>query len=74
VLCDGRGWRLTLFHDLGTNALAAYLLHSVVMASLMNFSPADSPAWWALSLGALHFGLVWWMVRWLNAKSLYLRL
>ncbi len=74
VLCDFRRWRLTLFHDLGTNALAAYVIHIMVMAALMNFSPKDSPAWWALGIGALHFGLIWWMVRWLNAKGLYLRL
>lgn len=74
VLCDFRRWRLALFHDLGTNALAAYVLHCIVMASVMTFAPIDSPAWWALSLGALHFGLVWWIVRWLNAKGMYLRL
>jgi predicted acyltransferase len=74
VLCDFRGWRLSLFHDLGTNALAAYILHNVVMDALIKFAPKDSPAWWALSAGALHFGLVWWMVRWLNSKNLFLRL
>ena len=74
VLCEGRGWRLTVFHDLGSNALAAYVLHSIVMAACISFAPKDSPAWWALGIGALHFGLIWWMVRWLNAKGLYLRL
>ncbi|HEX2750301.1 MAG TPA: hypothetical protein VHM91_20005, partial [Verrucomicrobiales bacterium] len=74
VLCDFRGWRLGLFNDLGSNALAAYLLHNLVMDALLKFAPKDSPAWWALSAGVLHFLLVWWMVRWLNAKKLYLRL
>jgi hypothetical protein len=74
VLCDGRNWSLRLFHDLGSNALAAYILHSIVMETVTKFAPGDSPAWWALSTGALHFGLVWWMVRWLNQKGLYLRL
>ena len=72
--CDVRGWRLTLFHDLGTNALAAYVLHVLAVASLMNLAPKDAPAWWAMLLGGLHVGLVWWMVRWLNARGLYLRL
>ena len=72
--CDGRGWRLPLFHDLGTNALAAYVIHTLVVASLMNLAPRDAPAWWAVGMGGLHFGLVWWMVRWLNARNLYLRL
>jgi predicted acyltransferase len=74
ILCDTRGWRLTLFSDLGSNALAAYVLHGLVMDALEHLAPRDSPAWWALSTGALHFGLIWWMVRWLNAKGLYLRL
>jgi hypothetical protein len=73
-LCDFRGWRTALFHDLGTNALAAYVIHLMVMDALQPFAPRDSPAWWALGLGALHFGVVWWMVRWLNGKRLYLRL
>jgi predicted acyltransferase len=74
ILCDFRGWHTTLFHDLGTNALAGYVIHIIVMDALKNFAPKDSPAWWALSIGALHFGLIWWMVRWLNRKGLYLRL
>jgi predicted acyltransferase len=74
VFCDFHGWRTALFHDLGTNALAAYVLHIMVMDALMNFAPKDSPVWWTLGVGALHFALVWWMVRWLNGKGLYLRL
>ena len=46
----------------------------MIMAALKNFAPKDSPAWWALGIGALQFGLIWWMVRWLNRKGLYLRL
>ena len=74
ILCDARGWSLQLFHDLGSNALAAYILHNLVMDTMEKFAPKDSPAWWALGTGALHFGPVWWMVRWLNSKNLYLRL
>lgn len=74
ILCDLRHWRLGLFHDIGTNALAAYILHNLVMDAFEKFTPKDSPAWWALAIGALHFALVWWMVRWLNAKNLHLRL
>jgi len=74
LFCDGRGWRLTMFHDLGSNALAAYIIHMLVMACLKTLCPKDSPAWWALGMGVVHFGLIWWMVRWLNRHALYLRL
>lgn len=72
--CDLRGWRLVLFEDLGTNALAAYVLHMMVAPALSHLSPGDAPAWWAVSVGLLHFGIVWTMVRWLNSRGLYLRL
>ena len=72
--CDLRGLRLTLFQDLGSNALAAYVLHNLIMDFCSAFAPKDSPAWWGITIGALHFGLVWWMVRWLNGRGIHLRL
>lgn len=73
-LCDGRGWSLAVFRDLGRNALAAYVLHFMVMGAVLKFCPGDSPAWWAILMCALHFGIIWWWVRWLNARGLFLRL
>lgn len=73
-LCDGRGWSLSVFRDLGRNALAAYILHFIVMDAVLKFCPRDSPLWWALAAGTLHFLIVWWWVRWLNARGLFLRL
>lgn len=73
-LCDPRGWSLTVFSDLGRNALAAYVLHFMVMDAVLKFCPGDSPAWWALPMCALHFAIIWWWVRWLNARGLFLRL
>jgi predicted acyltransferase len=74
VLCDGRGSRCMFFHDLGANALAGYVIHFIVMATLMNLAPGETPAWRALGIGAFQFGLIWWIVRWLNSRGLYLRL
>ena len=73
-LCDGHGWSLTVFRDLGRNALAAYVLHFMVMDAVLKFCPRDSPLWWALLMCALHFGIIWWWVRWLNGRGLFLRL
>lgn len=72
--CDKRGWSLTVFRDLGRNALAAYVLHFMVMAAVLKFCPKDSPWWWALAMCTLHFLIIWWWVRWLNARGLFLRL
>lgn len=71
---DLRGKSLTLFADLGRNALAAYLIHSVVMNLTEQCGPKDSPLWWAMTLSTIGFLLSWQFTRWLNARSLYLRL
>jgi len=73
-LCDGCGWSLTVFRDLGRNALAAYVLHFMVMDAILKFCPRDSPMWWTLVMGTLHFLIIWWWVRWLNSRGLFLRL
>lgn len=71
---DLRGKSLGLFADLGRNALAAYLIHSVISNSTDQLGPKDSPLWWAITLSAIGFLLSWQFTRWLNARSLYLRL
>ena len=73
-VCDECGWSLPVFRDLGRNALAAYVLHFLVMDAVLRFCPRDSPAWWAVLTCALHFCVIWWWVRWLNARGLFLRL
>jgi predicted acyltransferase len=71
---DRRGHSLVLFTDLGRNALAAYLLHSMVMNLTERVGPKDSPFWWAALLSTAGFLLSWQATRWCNAKGLYLRL
>jgi predicted acyltransferase len=71
---DRRGRSLVLFTDLGRNALAAYLLHSMVMNVTERVGPKDSPLWWAVALSTAGFLLSWQATRWCNAKGLYLRL
>ena len=71
---DGRGKSLTLFTDLGRNALAGYLLHEMVGHIVDPLGPRDSPLWWAVALSAAGMALSWRLVRLLNARGLYLRL
>jgi len=71
---DRRGGRLAVFTDLGQNALAAYLIHMVIMGLLGHVGPKDSPLGYAVVLSSGGFALSWAAVRWLNARRLFLRL
>ncbi|HEY0984345.1 hypothetical protein [Schlesneria sp.] len=55
--CDGRGWNLGFFRTLGTNSLAAYILHSVAGWIVVPYFPKDSSEWRAL-LGFACFTLI----------------
>ncbi|RYD31130.1 MAG: hypothetical protein EOP86_18550 [Verrucomicrobiaceae bacterium] len=71
---DLRGRSTTLFADLGRNALAAYLVHCVVMNGTEHLGPRTSPLWWAVCLSAVGFLLSWAFTRWLNERKIFLRL
>ena len=49
-LCDRRQWHLAIFGVFGANALAAYLLHSVVDAPFSLLRRGDVPLWQAVSV------------------------
>lgn len=71
---DLGGKSLQLFTDLGRNALAAYLIHSVVSNFTEHLGPRTSPLWWAVALSTTGFILSWLFTRWLNGRGLFLRL
>ncbi|MBY0504550.1 MAG: hypothetical protein K2X03_11600 [Bryobacteraceae bacterium] len=73
-LVDRWGYRLSLFDTLGQNALAGYLLHSMVADVVQPFAPKDSPLWWVSAMFAVYFYLTYRMVRYLNEHRMYLRL
>jgi len=73
-LVDRRSWRWGLFETLGQNALAGYLIHSMVADAVKPFAPKDSPLWWAMAMFGLYFLVTYRMVRFLNEHRLYLRL
>lgn len=71
---DRLGKSLTLFSDLGKNALGAYLIHSVVMDVTEGIGPKDSPLAWAVTVSTAGFLISWGITRWMNRRNLFLRL
>ena len=74
LVCDRWGWRLRLFETLGTNALAGYILHSMVDGSVSAFAPNDSPGWYVTIVFAIYFGITWLMLWTLERNKIFLRL
>jgi hypothetical protein len=72
-VCDRWGLQLPLFKTFGTNALVAYVLHSMVSSAVQPFFPKDSPAWYALLGLGLFFWITWLFVRQLEKQGAYLR-
>ena len=73
-LCDRRRWRWAVFGIFGTNALAAYLLHSVLDAPFSLLRQRDAPLWQA-AVVTLAFIAANALVVWrLNRRGWFLRL
>jgi predicted acyltransferase len=73
VVCDLAGLQLPFFRTFGTNALIAYILHSMVSGAIQPFVPKDSPAWYAYSALALFFFINWLFIRQLEKQNIYFR-
>ena len=73
LVCDLGGWQWSVFRTFGTNALMAYVLHSMVSSAIQPFFPKDSPAWFAYSGVALFFLVNWVFLRGLEKQGVYLR-
>ncbi len=73
VVCDLGGFQLGFFRTFGTNALIAYVLHSMVGNAVQPFFPKDSPAWYAITGLILFFFITWLFVRSLEKQGAYLR-
>ncbi len=73
LACDVHKLHLPLFKTFGTNALVAYILHSMVDAAVQPFFPKDSPAWFACTGLAIFFLITWLFVKQLEKQGVYLR-
>jgi predicted acyltransferase len=73
VISDLKNVRLTIFTDLGQNAFAAYVIHSMVMVVMDPYGPRDAPLWYALAFTGFGCLLSWRMTRWCNQRGLIFR-
>jgi len=73
-LCDKHRWELGIFRLFGTNALIAYILHSMVMGAIEPFVPRDSPVWYVTATWLLVVAILWLLIRYLERNKVFLRL
>ena len=71
---DVCGQQVGVFRTLGTNALAAYILHGIAGLPIDPFVTEDSPAAQVLLAFAAFFGLVYTACRILEWKKWYVRM
>jgi predicted acyltransferase len=74
MLSDWGGLQLGIFRTLGTNALAAYVLHEIVGSAVGAFAPKDSPLGWVAGTFAVYVGITYLFVRHLEKQGIYIRM
>jgi hypothetical protein len=74
IVCDIGRLEVGLFRTLGTNALAGYILHSMVNQAVKPFIPKDSPLWYVFAGFAVSFGICYLFLRHLEKHRLFLKL
>jgi len=74
LLSDLGRVQIGLFRTLGTNALAAYVLHEIVGGAVGSFAPKDSPLWWVAATFALYVGITYLFVRHLEKQGIFIRM
>ncbi len=73
IASDIGGWQWSVFRTFGTNALMAYVLHSMVSSAVQPFFPKDSPDWYAYTGLGLFFVVNWIFLRGLEKQGVFLR-
>jgi hypothetical protein len=74
LACDAGRLRLGVLETFGSNALAAYIIHMLVMRAVKPYAPGDSPLWYALTTFAVFLGICYLFIRHLEKNKLFLRL
>jgi hypothetical protein len=74
LACDCGDNRLGLFRTLGTNALAAYILHGMVARAIRPYAPPDAPVWFAMSSFGVFVVICYGFLRYMERRGIYLRL
>jgi len=73
IVCDWGGLQLPFFRTLGTNSLAAYVLHGMVGSAVEPFIPKDAPGWYVVTGLLVFFWITWSFVRTFEKQGFYLR-
>ncbi len=73
-LCDEKGLYLKVLNTFGTNALAAYILHSFLGDQISKLVPTNSPIWYVTLGFVVFFFSTWVVVRYLEKQRILIRL
>jgi predicted acyltransferase len=74
LACDMGPIRIGVFHTLGSNALAAYIIHPMVFHLVKPYAPKDAPLWYVLAATTLALSICYLLVRYLEKNNIYLKL
>jgi predicted acyltransferase len=72
--CDEKRFELGILRTFGSNALAGYIIHDLVIDALRPYTPKDSPLWYVLITFGLFFGITYLFLWYLERNRIYLRL
>ncbi len=74
LFTDRFGLTPGVFRTFGTNALLAYILHSMVGSAVKPWLPKDSPGWYLAAGFAVYLGINYLFIRSLEKNGLFLKL
>ncbi len=74
LLCDRWGHQSAVFRIFGQNALAAYIIHGMVMGAIKPYVPNDAPAWYVAAGFSVYFAICTAINAYLEKHKLFLKL
>ncbi|AMV29479.1 Acyltransferase family protein [Gemmata sp. SH-PL17] len=74
LACDIGSMRIGVFRTLGSNALAAYIIHGLVYEAVKPFVPRDAPLWYVAAATVVALTICYVLMRSLEKNKLFLKL
>jgi predicted acyltransferase len=72
--CDEKRFQWGPLRTFGSNALAGYIIHDLVIEALKPYTPRDAPLWYVMSVFCLFLAITYLFIRYLERNHIYLRL